>query len=212
MKDVRITKWKGSGTMNKWQKRFDTEEYVFGKEPNEFIREAAELFNPGPDILAIAEGEGRNAVYLAGFGNRVTIWDFAESGLAKAQQLAEEKNVRLMTELKDLTKTEWPADRYDAVICVFGHFPSELRSKILEGVRKTVKPGGVFITEVYAKEQLAYGTGGPKEEDYLYSLENFKTFGGWETLRLEKKEVERYEGSGHNGRSCVIQYAGRKNK
>ncbi|GKV69695.1 methyltransferase [Sporosarcina sp. NCCP-2716] len=196
--------------MNKWQKRFDTEEFVFGKEPNEFIREAEELFAPGPDILAIAEGEGRNAVYLAGRGNHVTIWDFAESGLVKAQQLAEENGVELTTELKDLAEAEWPEDRYDAVICVFGHFPSELRKQVLEGVRKTVKPGGLFITEVYAKEQLTYGTGGPKEEDYLYSLKDFDAFGGWGTLRLEKKEVERHEGSGHNGQSCVIQYAGRK--
>ncbi|WP_040285885.1 class I SAM-dependent methyltransferase [Sporosarcina koreensis] len=196
--------------MNKWQTRFDTDEYVFGKEPNEFIREAAKLYNPGPDILAIAEGEGRNAVYLAGHGNQVTIWDFAESGLAKAQQLAKENGVQLATELKDLAEAAWPENQYDAVICVFGHFPPELRARVLEGVRTAVKPGGLFITEVYAKEQLAYGTGGPKEEDYLYSLADFDVFREWETLRLEQKEVERHEGTGHNGLSCVIQYAGRK--
>lgn len=196
--------------MNKWQKRFDTEEYVFGKEPNVFLREAAERFQPGPDVLAVAEGEGRNAVYLAERGCRVTIWDFAESGLRKARELADEKDVRLQTCVQDLAEADWQKNAFDAVICVFGHFEPELRKRTLEGIRETVKPGGLFITEVYAKEQLDYGTGGPKDWAYLYEMDDFDVFSDWEIMHFEKKEVERHEGSGHNGLSCVIQYAGRK--
>ena len=197
--------------LNKWQKRFDTKEYIFGKEANVFIQEVVERFQIGPSVLAIAEGEGRNAVYLAQQGCDVTIWDFAESGLLKAQDLANEKGVQLETKVQDLADADWSEEAFDAVVCVFGHFEPDLRKRTLEGIRKTVKRGGLFITEVYAKEQLEYGTGGPKDLEYLYELSDFDAFSDWETLHLEKKEVERHEGAGHNGLSCVIQYVGRKN-
>lgn len=196
--------------MNKWNKRFSTADYIYGKEANMFVKEAVERFTIGPDILAVAEGEGRNAVYLAEHDRHVTIWDYAQSGLDKAQALAEEKGVTLKTKRQDLTEADWAEETFDAVVCVFGHFDSASRSQILEGIRKTVKRGGLFITEVYAEEQLNYGTGGPKDIDFLYNQSDFDVFLGWETLHFEKKEVERHEGSGHNGLSCVIQYVGRK--
>lgn len=196
--------------MNKWQQRFNQPEYVFGKEANEFIQEAAKRFPIGPNVLAVAEGEGRNAVFLAEQGCDVTIWDFAQSGLDKAQALAKEKGVRLKTKVQDLQEAEWPRDEYDSIICVFGHFSPELRKQTLEGIRQAVKPGGLFITEVYAKEQLDYGTGGPKELSYLYEVKDFDVFADWEHLHFEKKEVLREEGEGHSGLSCVIQFAGVK--
>lgn len=198
--------------VNKWQKRFDTTDYVFGKEVNMFIQEAAERFTIGPDILAVAEGEGRNAVFLAGHDHKVMMWDYAQSGLEKAQALAEENDVKLQTKLQDLTEVEWQEEEFDTVVCVFGHFESSVRKQILEGIRKTVKQGGLFITEVYAEEQLTYtyGTGGPKDINFLYKKSDFDVFSEWEILHFEKKEVERHEGNGHSGLSCVIQYVGRK--
>lgn len=196
--------------MNKWQQRFNQPEYVFGKEANEFIQEAAKRFTIGPNVLAVAEGEGRNAVFLAEQGCNVTIWDFAQSGLDKAHALAEEKGVQLKTEVQDLQEADWPSEEYDSIICVFGHFSPELRKRTLEGIRDALKPGGLFVTEVYAKEQIDYGTGGPKELSYLYELADFEVFSDWEHLHFEKKEVVREEGEGHSGLSYVIQFAGRK--
>lgn len=196
--------------MNKWQTRFDQPEYVFGKEPNVFIQEAAERFELGPDVLAVAEGEGRNAVFLAEQGCNVTIWDFAQSGLDKAQALASEKGVKLKTKIQDLQQADWPTNQYDTIICVFGHFNPELRKQTLEGIMKAVKSGGLYVTEVYAKEQIEYGTGGPKDLAFLNEESDFDVFKDWETLHFEKKEVERQEGIGHTGFSRVFQYVGRK--
>lgn len=196
--------------MNKWQKRFDQTDYVFGKEANAFIQESVNRYSMGPNVLAVAEGEGRNAVFLAEKGCTVTIWDFAQSGLDKAQALAHEKEVQLTTRLQDLAQVEWPSEAYDTIICVFGHFNPDLRKQTLEGIRQAVKPGGLFVTEVYAKEQLEYGTGGPKDLEYLYDEKDFAVFHDWETLHFDKKEVERHEGTGHNGLSCVYQFVGRK--
>ncbi|REB05242.1 class I SAM-dependent methyltransferase [Sporosarcina sp. BI001-red] len=196
--------------MNKWQQRFKQPDYVFGKEANVFIQEAVERFKIGPNVLAVAEGEGRNAVFLAEQGCNVTIWDFAQSGLDKAQALAKEKDVQLKTKVQDLQEADWPNDEYDAVICVFGHFNPELRKQTLEGIRQAVKPGGLFVIEVYAKEQIDYNTGGPKDVTYLYEMEDFGVFADWEHLHFEKKQVVRKEGEGHNGLSQVIQFVGRK--
>lgn len=196
--------------MNKWQKRFNTPDYVFGKEVNMFIQEAAERFTIGPDILAVAEGEGRNAVFLAGHDHQVTMWDYAQSGLEKAHALADEKGVKLETKLQDLSEADWQEGEFDTVVCVFGHFESGLRKQVLEGIHKTVKSGGLFITEVYAEEQINYGTGGPKDVAFLYNETDFDVFSDFETLHFEKKEVERHEGEGHSGLACVIQYVGRK--
>lgn len=196
--------------MNKWQERFSQTEYVFGKEANAFIQEAAERFELGPAVLAVAEGEGRNAVFLAEQGCDVMIWDFAQSGLDKAKVLAKEKGVQLKTQIQDLQEAYWPKDKYDTIICVFGHFHPELRKRTLEGIRQAVKPGGLFVTEVYAKEQIDYGTGGPKDLDYLYEPKDFDVFADWDQLHFEKNEVVREEGTGHSGLSRVIQFVGRK--
>ncbi|WP_432352912.1 class I SAM-dependent methyltransferase [Sporosarcina sp. A2] len=196
--------------MNKWHERFDQTDYVFGKEANVFVQETAARFTIGPNVLAVAEGEGRNAVFLAEQGCDVTIWDFAQSGLDKAQSLAEEKGVQLTTTIQDLQEAEWPKDAYDTVVCVFGHFNPELRKRTLEGIRQAVKPGGLFVTEVYAREQIDYGTGGPKDLSYMYDREDFDGFSDWEHLHFEKNEVVREEGAGHSGLSRVIQFIGRK--
>lgn len=185
-------------------------DYVYGKEANVFIQEAAERFTIGLDVLAVAEGEGRNAAYLAEQGCHVTIWDYAQSGLEKAQVLANEKDVHIQTKLQDLIGADWQKEAFNTVICIFGHFEPGLRKQTLEGIRKTVKQGGLFITEVYAEEQLDYGIGGLKDVEFLYTKADFDVFSDWETLHFEKKEVERHEGFGHNGLACVIQYIGRK--
>src|SRR5690625_7081810 len=121
--------------MNPWHERFDTEDYIYGKEPNVFLQKFQQKLNVTGDALAIAEGEGRNAVFLAEQGMNVTTWDFAKSGLDKTEKLAAERGVKVATEWVDLNEANWEKNTWDEVVCIFGHFSSELRKKTLQGVR-----------------------------------------------------------------------------
>lgn len=197
--------------MNHWNTRFQTKNYVYGKEANTFLREFQRKINISGDALAIAEGEGRNAVYLAEQGMNVTAWDYAESGLAKTKGLAEERNVAVSTELVDLNEASWKKDKWDEIVCIFGHLPTALRQKTLQGVKEAVKPGGYFLTEVYSHYQLPYKSGGPQDLDFLYKPEEFlKTFAEWRIVHFFMGEVIRHEGELHNGLSHVIQFVGQK--
>ena len=197
--------------MNKWHTRFQTENYVYGKEPNAFLEEFHKKMNLSGDALAIAEGEGRNAVYLAEQGMKVTTWDFAESGLAKTNKLAKERGVDVSTELVDLNEANWRKDKWDEIVCVFGHFPAEVRKKTLQGVKESVKPGGYYLTEVYSPYQIPYKSGGPQDLDFLYKPEEFlKTFADWRIVHFFMGEVARHEGELHTGLAHVIQFVGQK--
>lgn len=197
--------------MNHWNERFQKEDYVYGKEPNVFLKEFQQKLNISGKVLAIAEGEGRNAVYLAQQGMNVTAWDYAESGLAKTNKLAEERNVAVSTELVDLNEANWHEAKWDEIVCIFGHFPKELREKTLQGVKTAIKPGGYFLTEVYSHYQLPYQSGGPQNLDFLYKPEEFlENFAEWRIVHFFMGEVARYEGEQHNGLSHVIQFVGQK--
>lgn len=197
--------------MNQWNKRFQNENYVFGTEPNAFLLEIQKRLQLSGDALAIAEGEGRNAVFLAEEGMNVTTWDYAESGLKKTTRLAEARGVKVQTHLVDLHDAQWTKDQWDEIICIFGHFPVELREKTLLGVKEAVKPGGYFVTEVYSHHQIPYRSGGPQDAELLYSPSEFiQTFADWRIVHLFMGEVERYEGESHQGLSHVIQFVGQK--
>ncbi|WP_028776372.1 SAM-dependent methyltransferase [Shimazuella kribbensis] len=197
--------------MNQWDIRFRDEDYVYGTEPNVFVTEVAKKIQFSGNTLAIAEGEGRNAVFLAEQGLNVTAWDYAESGLEKTSKLAEIKGVKVKTELIDLNDINWEMDKWDQLVCIFGHFPTALRHQTLNGVKKAIKPGGYYVTEVYSIHQIPYGSGGPKEEDFLYKPEEFlHVFSDWRIIHFFMGEVGRYEGKLHNGLSHVIQFVGQK--
>ncbi|MDR6124834.1 2-polyprenyl-3-methyl-5-hydroxy-6-metoxy-1,4-benzoquinol methylase [Bacillus sp. SLBN-46] len=197
--------------MNQWNNRFAAEHYVYGTEPNVFLNEMQKRLKLSGEVLTIAEGEGRNAVFLAEQGMNVTAWDYAEYGLAKIKKLADERGVAVQTELVDLNGATWGNDQWDEVVCIFGHFPAELRRKTLQGVKGAVKPGGYFITEVYSRYQLPYNSGGPKDLGFLYTPEDFlQTFNDWRIVHFFMGEVERHEGEFHNGLSHVIQFVGQK--
>ncbi|MEH7439477.1 class I SAM-dependent methyltransferase [Neobacillus drentensis] len=197
--------------MNQWNTRFAAEHYVYGTEPNVFLKEMQKRLQLSGEVLTIAEGEGRNAVFLAEQGMKVTAWDYAESGLAKIKKLSKERGVSVQTELVDLNEAEWGQDQWDEVVCIFGHFPAELRKKTLQGVKGAVKPGGYFITEVYSRYQLPYNSGGPKDLGFLYTPEEFlQIFNDWRIVHFFMGEVERHEGDFHNGLSHVIQFVGQK--
>lgn len=197
--------------MNHWNTRFQAESYVYGKEPNVFLTEMQKKLNLSGDALAIAEGEGRNAVFLAEQGMNVTAWDYAESGLTKTKRLAEERDVKVQTKLVDLNNAIWEKNQWDELICIFGHFPTELRLKTLQGVKEAVKSGGYYITEVYSLYQIPYNSGGPREVDLLYRPEEFlQTFADWRIVHFFMGEVVRHEGELHNGLAHVIQFAAQK--
>lgn len=202
---------RGSMFMNHWNTRFQADNYVYGMEPNVFLTEIQKKLKLSGDALSIAEGEGRNAVFLAKQGMNVTAWDYAESGLSKTKKLAKDLDVEVQTELVDLNDAIWEKNKWDELICIFGHFPVDLRQKILRGVKETVKPGGYYITEVYSLHQIPYKSGGPKELEFLYRPEEFlQTFADWRIVHFFMGEVVRHEGELHNGLAHVIQFVGQK--
>ena len=191
--------------MNSWHERFSTDEYIYGKEPNAFLVEAAQQLTNGK-VLCIAEGEGRNSVYLASLGFDVTAWDYAPAGLEKTNRLADEKGVVVKTELQDLADVLWEEEQWDAIVHIFGHFPKIVMDHTLAGIKKALKPGGIYISELYTKEQLRYGTGGPRIEEMLCNpVEMLESFNGYFVNHFHIGEVNRVEGQLHTGTAHVVQ-------
>lgn len=197
--------------MINWNERFQDKDYVYGTEPNEFLKDVQKKMCLTGKALAIAEGEGRNAVFLAEQGIDVTTWDYAESGLTKTRELAKERNVAVQTSLVDLNEAQWSKEEWDILVCIFGHFPLELRKRTFKGIKEAVKPGGYYLTEVYSQYQIAYKSGGPKDINLLYTPEEFLLeFADWRIVHFFMGEVVRNEGELHNGLSHVIQFVGQR--
>ena len=196
--------------LNHWDKRFDEEQYIYGKEPNQFLKNMFDRL-PQKNTLMIAEGEGRNGVFLAKNGHNVTTWDYAPSAIRKTQSLAEEMGVSVKAELQDLENVTWEENKWDTIVNVFGHFPTDLRMKTLNGIKKSIKLGGFFLTEVYSIHQLDYKTGGPRDIDLLYrSEELLQTFSDWKIYHFYYGEEERNEGQLHTGKCHVVQLLAQK--
>lgn len=197
---------KGTGGLtNTWHERFSSEEYVYGKEPNQFVVETVSMLPKGK-VLCIAEGEGRNAVYLASLGYDVTAWDYAQAGLDKTDQLANEKGVPVKTELRDLADVEWKTEQWDAIVHIFGHLPIDIMERTLSGIQKALKPGGSYVSELYTKEQLRYQTGGPRDEAMLVDPAGLlEKFDGYFIRHFHVGEVNREEGLLHTGTAHVVQ-------
>lgn len=197
-----------------WNQKYEREGFLYGEEANQFIQDISKEIPFQGRSLAIAEGEGRNALFLAKQAkeqNRsldITLWDYAEIGLAKAQARAIAENLDIKTECLDLQNVDWVENSFDNIFCVFGHFPTELKFRTLHGIRHALKNGGWFVGEVYSKAQLDYKTGGPPIEDLLYDLSDFTAVFGQDHIKhLFLGEVHRTEGKLHNGLSHVIQFA-----
>ena len=195
-----------------WNARFAGPEFHFGRAPNAFLsREAARLAR-GQSVLCVADGEGRNGVFLATRGLQVTAFDIAANGVAKARSLAAEQGVRIDVREADIRDWNWDARTYDAVVAIFIQFltPAE-RPEIFRGMQRAVAPGGLLLLEGYRPEQLAFGTGGPGNAGHLYTREWLEaTFRGWTVLRLDAYDAEIDEGHGHAGMSALIDLVAHK--
>lgn len=194
-----------------WNNRFDREDYAYGIQPNDFLRDNAALFRAGDAILSLAEGEGRNAVFLAKQGCKVQGVDFSEAGRNKALQLAARHQVELTYAIADLTSYAMGEAKWDAVVSIFCHLPEEHRPHLFQEIKQSLKPGGLLLLESYNKKQLAYGTGGPKDVRQLLSVEELKhAFAEFDILRAEELEREIWEGPHHGGKGAVTQFIARK--
>ena len=197
---------------DRWEARFAAPEYLFGTEPNEFLREQAPLLPAHGRALAVADGEGRNGVWLAERGLDVLSVDFSPKAQAKAQALAKSRGVWLRTERVDLTTWNWPTAAFDVVAAIFIQFatPEERRS-IFAGMRKALKPRGLLLMQGYRPEQLAYKTGGPSQIENLYTKAMLmEAFAGFADLKISEHDSMTQEGAGHSGMAALIDLVGRK--
>lgn len=188
-----------------WEGRYGDDRYLYGTEPNDFLRQAATDLPPG-DVLCLADGEGRNGVFLAEAGHRVTSVDLTEAGLAKAARLAAERNVPLTTEVADLATYDLGTDRWDAIVSIFAHTPPPVRARVHGAVGRALRPGGRLILEAYTPDQLGRGTGGPPVAELTMTLDGLRQ--ELTGMRFEwASETVRsvVEGPGHTGDGAVVQ-------
>ena len=188
-----------------WDERYRESGYAYGTAPNDFLATVVDRIPKGK-ILSLAEGEGRNAVYLAGLGYQVTGVDGSAVGLAKAEALAAERQVTITTVHADLGKFQIEPAAWDGIIACYCHLPPGIRTPLHQKAVSGLKPGGVFVLEAFSKEQLAYGSGGPQDLDMLMSLEELEhELAGLNFLHAVRLERDLGEGTKHLGPASVVQ-------
>ncbi len=195
---------------NFWNERYSSEEYVYGKEPNAFIKAGIDGMKPGK-LLLPGEGEGRNAVYAAGVGWDVYAFDRSSEGKKKALQLAIEKNIEL--DYKVCSLLDYPLEKsyYDLIALGFFHLLPEARRFFHAMLINALKPGGRIVIEAFSKEQLGYETGGPRDLSLLYDLSEIENdFLPLETVYASREDTMLDEGPFHQGVTNVIRYIGKK--
>ena len=196
----------------RWEGRFSAPGFVFGTAPNGFLRSQAHLLKPGLSALTLADGEGRNGVWLAEQGLDVLAVDFSPTALEKSRKLAAERGVTLRTEQADLAAWRWPRDAFDVVVGIFFQFAApEQRPAFFDGIKQTLKPGGLLLMQNYRTEQLKYRTGGPADIERLYTRALLQeAFGDFASLEIREHDSVISEGSGHAGMSALIDLIGKK--
>jgi SAM-dependent methyltransferase len=192
-----------------WNQRYAADEFAYGTEPNSFLVQNAKIL-VGP-VLCLAEGEGRNAVFLASLGLEVLGVDGSEVGLAKAQKLAISRGLAIRTEVADLATYEPPANCFGSVVSISAHLPSDIRKRLHRLVERSLKPGGIMLLEAYTRAQLIRNTGGPKDPDMLMARVDIeKEFPNCEAILSQEIEREVIEGEFHTGLASVVQFIARK--
>ena len=189
-----------------WDEKFSREGYFYGFEPNAFIASQTNLLVPQSEVLCLGEGEGRNAVYLASLGFKVTALDASPIGMTKALKMAANRGVSFQTELMNLQHWK-PTQSYDAVVTSYLHLEEPLRTQAFQQAMQTLKTGGYFIGEFFSLNQIPRDSGGPKKPELLYtlaSLESIFCTPECEIVSLTEEDVPLNEGRGHQGDALVI--------
>lgn len=188
-----------------WNERFGSTEYVFGLEPNDFLREQATKL-PRGRVLSLGEGEGRNAVWLATQGFDVWSVDLSPVGVDKTLKLAESHGVTVHASVGDLADYVIEPTTWDVIISIFAHTPPPIRKRIHRQVVSGLRHGGVYLLEAYTPSQIALGTGGPKDPSLMPTAELLADeLSGLRFDRLLEVSRDVVEGTGHTGRAAVVQ-------
>ena len=189
---------------DKWDERYGIDEYVYGKEPNLFLKENFQKIPKG-NVLCVADGEGRNSVWLAKNGYNITSIDFSPKAVEKTNRLAQENYVSIKTICNDLLSYNFVENKYDWIVSIFSHFKSEDTKSLHQKYYNALKPGSVFLFEAFAKEQLQLNTGGPKDILLLYDIEDIRnSFPNGKIELLKKDIVYLHEGDLHDGKAVVV--------
>lgn len=192
-----------------WNERYDSDEFVYGTEPNSFLAENVHLLT-GP-VLSLAEGEGRNAVFLASLRFDVLGVDGSAVGLTKAHKLADSKGVSIRTEVADLATYVPTANFYGSVVSISAHLPGDVRRRLYPLVEQSLKRGGIILLEAYSKSQLSRNTGGPRDVDMLMTAADMqKEFPNCQAIFCHEIEREVVEGEFLTGLASVVQFIGKK--
>src|SRR5258706_1156680 len=194
--------------------RFAADGYLFGTEPNRYLRQHATRWAAGSRLLCVADGDGRNSVWLALQGMAVDAFDIAEIGVRKAELLARTANVAVRFEVSDCDDWRWPRSHYDGVVAIFVQFADPpMRARLFQHMIAALKPGGLLVLQGFTPAQLEYKTGGPPCVSHLYTADLLRReFTALDLLELHEYEEDLAEGSQHRGRSALIgMFARRKN-
>ena len=193
-----------------WDGRYSSEDYLYGTEPNDFLVEQVAGLEPGR-ALCIAEGEGRNAVYLADLGFEVTAVDQSSEGGRKTLALAADRGVEVQVVTADLAEYDFGSDRWDLIISIFAHLPPAVRADAFMRLPRALAPGGTLILEAYRPEQAGRETGGPPDPSRLYDLKTLeREIVGLDVLLARETERDVIEGRGHTGAGAVVQLVARR--
>ncbi|MEP7322460.1 MAG: class I SAM-dependent methyltransferase [Saprospiraceae bacterium] len=199
----------------RWNERYKKEEFAYGEQPNNYLKDQLEKLNPGT-ILFPAEGEGRNAVFAAKLGWNVSAFDISIEGKNKALSLADQNKVTIEYQVGELQFLHFSTEPFDVIALIYAHFPADIKSTYHKTLNQYLRKGGVIIFEAFSKNHLDYiakneKVGGPKDLDMLFSIDEIKSdFEDFHIIELEEKEIELNEGVFHNGKGSVIRFVGRK--
>lgn len=195
-----------------WDGRFSTDGYIFGTEPNAWLAAHANLLQPGMRVLAVADGEGRNSVWMAKRGLTVDAFDISPVGVAKAEKLAQQSGVQVNYQIAGIEDFAWKVGEYDAVVAIFIQFADpDTRAALFRRMKSALKPDGLLLLQGYTPKQLEYKTGGPPNVDHLYTEDMMQeAFGDMDISELRSYEDVLNEGTQHRGQSALIGVVARK--
>ncbi len=195
---------------DKWDERYGVNEFIYGKEPNLFLRQNTDVIPKGK-VLCLADGEGRNGVWLTQKGYDVTSIDFSSQAIEKSKRLANDNNITINYICADILNYDFGTEQYEGIVSIFSHFKINDMNILHQKYYDALKPNGIFLMEAFAREQLPLDTGGPKDIRLLYNIDEVKkSFPVGDIELLRKDIVYLHEGELHDGKAIVVRAVIRK--